>query len=303
MTIYIATTFREFDGSENDRIQRLFLDRLSSERHCELKLKVTTFGEKSVSKVLQEYNINCDISEETPFDYRFSLSQVLSNAIDNQNFDNEDLVIWTTCDVIFSDDFFLKASIANDAARGNVSIISHPHLIYRDTESLGKGLYKNNGPADGIDFVGFSGARINKQFRQDIADNFFSDWGVFEHFLVAVAVKNNFKRINLYEQAPAKKICNDREVNNENEQYFRACLNKNWPVFEHFLVQSSLSRRFYSLIYCNLLYDLPTLLTGLRYRLRFRNTYLPFFKAIARGYLISYLPPSTKKRLKEFLSK
>lgn len=303
MTVYVATTFREFDGSENDRIQRLFLDRLSSERYCKLKLKVTTFGEKSVSKVLQGYNVDCDITEEAPFDCRFSLTQVLSNAINNQNFENEDLVIWTTCDVIFSDDFFLKASIANNAAKSNISIISHPHLIYRDTESLDKGIYEINGPADGIDFVGFSGAKINKQFKQDIADNFFSDWGVFEHFLVAVAVKNNFKRINLYEQAPAKKICNDREVNNEDEQYFRISLNKNWPVFNRFLVQSSLSREFYSLVYCNLLYDLPTILSGFRYRLKFSISYVAYFKALARGYLVSYLPPSTKKRLKEFLAK
>ena len=303
MVVYIATTFREFDGSENDRIQRLFLDRLSSERYCKLRVKVTTFGEKRVAEVLQQYNIDCDITEEAPFDYRFSLTQVLSNAINNENFDKEDLVIWTTCDVIFSDDFFLKASIANNAARANISFISHPHLICKDTESLDKGIYEKNGPADGIDFVGFSGAKIDKVFKQDIANNFFSDWGIFEHFLVAVAVKNNFTRINLYEQAPAKKICNDREVNNEDDRYFRMSINKNWPVFNHFLEQSSLSCQFYSLVYCNLLYDLPTLLGGLRYRLKFSISYMAYFKTLARGYLASYLPPSTKKRLKDFLTK
>ncbi len=51
--IIICVTFREFDGSTNDLIQRRFLDSLSQQTYRNFRLVVTNFREKNVAGDLE----------------------------------------------------------------------------------------------------------------------------------------------------------------------------------------------------------------------------------------------------------
>ncbi|MFM2482035.1 hypothetical protein [Celerinatantimonas sp. YJH-8] len=303
MIFYIATTFREFDGSANDQIQRLFLERLSSESEVDIKLIVTTFGERNVKKTLDEYMLNYEIFEEEKNNYRFSLTNVLLNAINNSYINPNDFVIWTTCDVIFDHNFFLSIKNHAQMCTKGISIVSHPHLIFSDIQALKDNRYVIHGPNDGIDFLGFSGAALSEDFKRDIKLNFFSDWGVFEHFLVAVAVKNNLKRINLFSETKAKKICNDRLVNNENDKYFQMSLNKNWPVLNDYIKKYSLSKKFKYLVYCNLQYSIPSIINLIVYRIRFTANYASYTKLSIKSFISSKIPYKLKCKIKKVLIK
>jgi hypothetical protein len=50
LKIIVCTTFRDFTGSENDDIQRLFLSSLDFQSYKNFELVVTLFGEKRSPK-------------------------------------------------------------------------------------------------------------------------------------------------------------------------------------------------------------------------------------------------------------
>jgi hypothetical protein len=292
MEIILATTFREFDGSKNDMIQRLFLDRLSKEKRSKIKLIVTTFGEKNVKNVLNEYNIEFEVFEEEKKDYRFSLTNVFLNVIEKCDINCDNFYIWTTCDVIFDENFFdtiEKYFVKYDCP---LSIISHPHLVFSNVKELNNNLFEIDGPPDGIDFIGFSGNSLTNDFRNDIKNYFFSDWGIFEHFLAAVAKKNNLTRLNIFQETKVKKINNDRSINNENEVYFKNSFNKNFPILKLYLKNNNLSNSFRYLVYCNLQYSIPGFFNNLKYKIKFIRHYLRFSKHLSVVFIKKVLPSS-----------
>lgn len=305
MKIYIAVTFREFDGSENDKIQVLFLKSLMEQSYQNFELIVTTFEEKTVKDKLNSLSISSRIYEEKKLNYRFSLTKVLDNAIhyaDVECPDKNYFIIWTTCDIVFEDNFLENVYRLNKLSKSKASIISHPHLIHQNVDDLIAEKYVIHGPNDGIDYIGFSGKLITNNFKLDISKYFYSDWGVFEHYLVAMSVKYNFDRLNIFEISKGRKIANDRIVNNENEQYFAMSLNKNWPVFKTFLNDSNLSREYFSLAYCNLKFRVVgNLFSNFKYRIKYTRSYLQYFINYIIRTIISFIPNTLKDPLKKFL--
>lgn len=307
MKIYIAVTFREFDGSENDNIQVLFLNSLMQQKFKNYELVVTTFEEKTVINKLNSLDMNITIYEEKKNNYRFSLTKVLENAINyaEENCENKEyFIIWTTCDIVFEDNFLENIYNYNNLFQGKASIISHPHLIHQNVNDFYNRKYVIHGPNDGIDYIGFSGKLIDDKFKYDISNFFYSDWGVFEHFLVAMAVKYNFKRLNIFELSKGNKIANDRIVNNENEQYFTMSLNKNWPVFERFLSDSKLSKEYFSLTYCNLKFrPIGSRFANFKYRIKYARNYMQYFKSFIRRIIVSLIPNNIKTIIKKGIKK
>jgi hypothetical protein len=280
MKIYIATTFRDFNGSDNDKIQFLFLNSLLKQTYTNFELIVTTFGEKSVKKMIKKSGLNNHVIDEGKQKYRFSLSKVILNAVDYAERKNEKnfMLIWTTCDLIFESQFLEKINLLNFKNNFSASIISHPHLIFNNIKDVELNKYHINGPNDGIDFIGFSSKLMTTKFKKDLSQYFYADWGVFEHFLVAMAVKYSFRRFNIFEISQVKKIVNDRLANNESENYFKLSLNKNWPVFEDFLKKSNFSREYSSLAYCNLKFKLVgDFQDRFLYKYKFKRQYLKSF--------------------------
>lgn len=247
--IFICTTFREFNGNENDKIQRLFLQSIVNQTYKNHELIVTIYKEKKIEETLNELKLlhSCFYSKNT--ECRFSLTEVLLNCIESTKNENEAIIIWTTCDVIFSNNFFQE--IINNYSK-NFCGTSHPHITYANTDHLNKNLPLKQIPAEGIDTIFFdSNIFKNENNKRIIKNYYFKDWGIFEHFLIAFGKKYSEKMINLWNITDISKIQNNRQLNKETVDFFNNSLNYNTPIFLKFLRNEKLSERFKFLFYCH----------------------------------------------------
>lgn len=228
--IIICTTFREFKGTENDKIQYMFLDNIKKQTYQNFQLVTTTFGEKKVKEIVDSYfgEKSTVYDVKLPKEYRFSLTDVVLNGIkEAEDCPEASVIIWCTCDVQFEPDLF--EIIAKNYENG-ISGIIHPNIIYSSVDNflLKKGYYGSLGR--GIDLL-FYDSKVLIKAKQDIIHYRFYDWGVFEFFMVALALKYSSSRINLFCISPIHKIENNRKITNEAENYFRRCSKLNTPVF------------------------------------------------------------------------
>lgn len=254
LMIYYCSTFREFNGNENHKIQELFLSSLEQQSYGDWHLIATTFGESTVEDyLLERLGSRVTVVRAGRQIYRFSLSEVLDNALNHvrcseQNCENT-LIIWSTCDIILPSGFFADAV---NRIGTNFGFTSHPHLKADNVTEFNDNRFSNHGPADGIDLIGF---RLDAQklsaMEKIIKEYRFEDWGVFEHFLVGVCAALRLDLMNLFQAQKIKKIVNDRVPNAETTEYFKSSLQKNWPVMDRFLSDFNLSSRYSSLVYCH----------------------------------------------------
>src|SRR5262245_3842408 len=104
--IVIATTFRDFVGNDNDRVQMLFLESLKNQTYKNWELAVTVFNEKNVEATLRKEEIPFTLHNSPPDgSYRYSHTDVLLNAIKSQPSNEETILLWTTADVIYEPSF------------------------------------------------------------------------------------------------------------------------------------------------------------------------------------------------------
>lgn len=240
MTIILCTTFRDFKGTDNDKIQYMFLDNIKNQSFQDFKIVTTTFGEKKVKDVVDGYFGSKSIVREVelPSNYRFSLSDVVLSGIEElKNTEGDCIFVWCTCDIQLEHTFF-KTLVDNYTK--DLSGIVHPNIIYDSLDSL-----KNNkgivgSIAHGIDLLFFDKETILKA-ESDIKKYRFYDWGVFEWFLVAIGRRYSNNRINLFSQTKIKKIINNRELTNESKEYFKRCISINQPIFDSYILETRLS--------------------------------------------------------------
>lgn len=234
MKIIVATTFRDFKGTDNDRIQYAFLENLKKQTHADYKLAVTTFGEKNVERVVKEQIGDCAVirNATVPADSRFSLTEVVLTGMNVARDCGDDCVIvWCTCDVIFMPDFF--QTLIEHHIPGYAGIV-HPNIIYASLEdySLDKGHFE---PLyEGIDLLFFD-SKVLELARGDIEEYRFLDWGVFEWFLGLLAYRYATERINLCGVTTIGKVANNRKLTNESLLYFSRCCDKNKAVLKRYI--------------------------------------------------------------------
>lgn len=250
MKITIATTFREFNNNENSKIQDLFLKSIQEQTHKNFRLIVTIFKEKNVEEHISKNFPNIDVVffKSELKNHRFCLSEVLLNSIK----ESSDIVLWTTCDVIFDKNFF-KNIIKNYSI--NFFGTSHPHIKYLNIENFQK---KNNLKIeieDGIDVIFFDYASILK-IKNEIEKYKFFDWGVFENFLTALGSAKLQKSINIYKISKIKKILNNRSQNNEDQKWLNECLLKNRIIMDNFLIDNNIKENYYNMTYCHKKYKI-----------------------------------------------
>lgn len=246
--IIIATTFRDFIGDENDKIQRLFLESIKNQTYKNWELVVTVFNEKKVESVLQNSGLNVKIYNEKKGGYKFSLTKVFLNGYMEIKKYKNSILIWTTADVIFEKKFFNKIRKYNST---KTSLISHPNIQYLDVKDFLDNSGTQNTPNSGIDFVCFSSESLVDNFIDDVKSYFFKNWGVFEHFLVALSDIYCDERRNLWGKSNVSKISNDRNTHNETEDYFMVSSVNNGKVFNKFLNDKNLPNTYWKLDYCN----------------------------------------------------
>ena len=263
MKIVVATTFREFKGNDNDRIQYLFLENLKRQTFRDFILAVTTFGEKRVEGVVKEHLGNRAIVKEiaVPAEYRFSLTDVVLTGMDVAKQLQEDCVIvWCTCDVMLKSDFFQHIV---DNYRPGLAGIVHPNMLYNTVEELecNRGTIESLGA--GIDLLFFD-AKVLEAARNEIKGYRFFGWGVFEWFLALVALRHATSRINLLGITSIGKIANNRKLTNESLRYFTKCATYNKGVIERYIRDTGVVTRYRDAVglNCHLRYKLLVPISG-----------------------------------------
>lgn len=240
MKIIICSTFRDFTGTDNDILQYTFLDSVKKQSYQNFVFVTTTFGEKHVKRVLDNYFFGKSVVYDMnlPSGYRFSLSAVVLNGIRvAQEIKEKCIVIWSTCDIQLDLDLFQL--IINNYSDGFSGII-HPNINYPNYDAL---IQKKGVVADlftgGIDLMFFdSSVLINA--KNDIEKYRFYNWGVFEYFLVAISIKYASRRINLVPFSKIKKIMNNRESTEESSNYFDECIALNFPTLKKYIEDNNI---------------------------------------------------------------
>jgi len=287
MKIIIATTFRDFKGTDNDKIQHAFLENLKHQTYSDFQLVVTTFGEKQVERVVKEYLGDRVIVRNAivPEGCRFSLTDVLLNGMDVAwNVAKPSILIWCTCDVMLRPEFF---KVLIDNYRPNFAGIVHPNVIYATLENYENDMGRFESPADGIDFMFFD-ACVLELARRDIENYRFLDWGVFEWFLGLISLRYAEQRINLCGVTTIGKISNNRRLTDESLLYFGNCYKKNKPVLERYIYDTKIVRRYSEAIglNCHLRYEMLKPIEGYQDMLKTikRNQLKNWFFGKMRGF-------------------
>ena len=288
--IVIATTFRDFNGSENDHIQHRFLNSLAKQTFRNFTLAVTIFREQKVENVINNCSFDLVIfKDQIANNKKFCLTNVFANGMRLSLDRNSDALIWTTCDVILRDDFL---EIFTSLLRPESLLTSHPHII--------EGQNRQPSIDSGFDIVGFGSKTFqNSEFQSAIHKYIFYDWGLFEHFLVAIGKHYCCKAINLYNKSPILKVENDREPGGETVIWLENCWNLNKKTFDLFLQENNETFLYYSLAYCHSRFRMTS------HRISQAFVWLPgyarYLKYRIKVYVSSILSQSIKLGLKKLL--
>lgn len=264
--LVVCTTFRSFDGSRNDRIQREFLRSVAAQTYPDWELAVTIFGETGVEETLRNAGVPFTVFSGSAGDYRFSLTEVFSNGVSHADSmgRGSSIVLWTTCDVVFPPHLF--ASIAGRFKPGDAGT-SHPHFeaasfddyaAGRIREVYPYGLLSRETRYEGIDFVYFDADLFApaSTARAALERYRFVDWGLFEHFLTGLAQLHAERRLNLWASAPVVKIGNDRAVGNETAAFLKRAWDRNYVAMRSFLDDHALGDGLLRLHDCHTQFEL-----------------------------------------------
>lgn len=285
-TIVVAVTFRDFTGSQNDAIQRLFLESIKAQSYPNWKLVVTLFGEKNVRREVEACGINATYRENPPVgDYRFCLTDVLLNSVEESRDLPCAVILWTTCDVIYRPDFFQTIA---DQYQPRLFAVSHPHVTYSSIEDLGTGRSIAGSIDSGMDLAIMDAALLRDPHYLDIITRYrFVDWGIFEHFLVGLGLLAGGPMLNLYRLSSIAKIENDRKPGNETQAWLLKCWKINEAVFRQFLEHHRLPAQLMHLTYCHL--QFRVLGGGWSHFREFAGDYLRFFRSKLTRRLFPFL--------------
>lgn len=242
--IIICTTFREFNGNDNDQIQRLFLKSVKEQTHQDYIMVVTIFREKGVPEALKEAGIKHTITYGDAGTGKFVLSQVFKNATDAARQDPDSIVLWTTADTIYDPDYFAYLANIKDE---NFAGTSYPHVGYVGMDDFHN---RNNKKYIwyGIDMLFFSSSSfLDERLQKAIDDYPNADWGYFEFLLVAWGMVFAKKTINTWPVTVAR-IDNNYKADGNGYDIIKAACNKNFIGLMEFADRFGLSHKFYEWI-------------------------------------------------------
>lgn len=256
--IIITTTFRDFKGNANDRMQMLFLKSLARQTYRNYILAVTLFGEKNVEKtvrkILGEKVAFIETEIEKP--YRYSLSKVILNGIGYGREHGADILLDCSGDIILQDNFL--QTVADNYSECYAGI-SHPNIFY-DVDDSFKVTNKRIGECcRGIDVRFFDFALLSRPDVYKILQcHTLYDWGGFEHFLTAIAMRYAQRMINVFRESKVIKFENDREASDESKQYFIKSHKRNSQALIRAAHKMKLdAERLFDLYYLQLQYHDP----------------------------------------------
>ncbi len=294
--IIICSTFRDFQGSKNDEIQKIFLKSIENQTYENFELVVTLFGEKNVQKEVEKFNFKSSFFNGSIDRYRYSLTQVILNAIDQAEKETGSyLIFWTTCDVIYDDNFF---EIVIKNYKNNIIGTSHPHTIFSSLAKYNEKIDNKNGKLfSGFDLIYFDKDFLNYKVKDAIKNYIFNDWGVFEHFLISL---NEFSKesnmINIHEESKIYKIENDREITNEPNQFLMNSHKLNAVVFNKFFDENNITNEYFDLTFCHLNFNITK--NAIKHYWSFRIDVIEYIKRKFKRTVAKLIPNEIKRIVK-----
>jgi len=236
-TIIVCTTFRDFKGTDNDKIQLLFLEYLKRQTYKNWIIAVTLFGEKNVLPTLVREGIPHVARDGDARTDRYSNTEVWMSGIELSKQYPNHILLWTTCDVMLDEDFFEQ--VVRHTTPGTCGT-TYPNIAYR---SVGEQKSGTGGRYywEGGDLFFFSSdvfqntevLRTIKEYRND-------GWGATEFYLQALGLIFCKNRINLW---PAKlsKVDNDRALTDETRAFLSATNDRNAAILRELASSRGLS--------------------------------------------------------------
>ncbi len=282
-TLVIATSFREFRGTENDYIQYHFLSSLKRLKGLKVKLVVTIFNEKNVKKKVRSFFKDAIFIENKAYrkhsEIRYSQTEVFANGLKFSKKCNAAFLCWSTCDIIFPENFLVNLPQSND--NKSRLIISHPHNF------LDQNGFVEQYPitVSGLDFLVFTNpSNIYKKLYalNETYPNY--NWGLFEHFLVAFSEILGLEKLNISNISQIIKFENKKEISFDSKLW----TDKSWRINAQTL--NKLVKRYnLNILYIYSCWFMSFKCSGYFYILRPTNLFsitkwfvIEFFKYIAK---------------------
>ena len=139
--ILVCMTFREFDGSINDQIQRKTLESISMQTYKNYKLIVTGYREKNVLSVLDEFGLPYTYLQNDLIEgHSHSWTEVIENSF-RYLIERKHIIYWTQSDTVIEPNFFNQ--IIKNFSNG-IAGTSWPVLYHDTIDDYHQGLLSNN---------------------------------------------------------------------------------------------------------------------------------------------------------------
>lgn len=271
--IIVNTTFRDFTGSENDKMQINFIKSLKRQTMQDFMLVVTIFDEVNVENIVQSMlGDQCFfIHDEMQGNYKFSLSKTFMNGVDYGLQNHADVILDCSSDIILQSNFL--EIVANNCS-AYFAGISHPNIFLNKT-SAGKRMFEYGEINKGIDARFFSLDLFRDKHVYSLMKKYPSyDYGAgIEIQLCCIGIKYAKKCYNIFPESKVIKMENDRGVvSGVQNSFMREGYKRNLPTVMLFMQSEGiLTGSGLSLVEINLKYK-PTK-KHFKYRLFFAKEY------------------------------
>ncbi len=250
--IVLCTTLRDFDDvrtgesmSDNCRMQEVFLRCVARQTYQNYRLVITTFGEKNDRTVRAAVDAIFEdkaqrekvilVREDLEGDYRFSMTSVLLNGIEETRKGYDPILVWCNGDIVLQGNLFETLDkLYDDSLAGT----AHPSLMTLSMKYFRQQAVGFPPVNTTFDMMFFAAKLLQDGEVLDIIKKYrFYDRGLFSAFLVALALRAK-TRVNLVNISDAVKILNKRDKALEPTEYLRACQRRNYEVLKRFVEET-----------------------------------------------------------------
>lgn len=270
--IVISTTFREFDSSDNDKMQIGFLKSLKRQTFQDFILVTTIFGEKRVERVVKSILDKkvFIVHDNRNGKYRFSLSKTFMNGVDYGLANNAVILVDCSSDIILQSNFL---DVVSKRIGSYMAGISHPNVFCEKNEK-GKMCFRGK-ITRGIDIRFYSLDLFREKHVYELLNRFPSyDYGAsIEMVFCGIAIKYASKRYNIFMESRVLKRENEREgqVGVETE-FMKEGTRRNLPTVKRFIRNERIPEKYLCLPEINKAYKLTK--SNWIYKLMFGRQFL-----------------------------
>jgi hypothetical protein len=255
MKLLIATSFRPFGVSKNnDSYQLMFLNSLKN-FNCDLTICATQFDDLGVENILRKselpYIYNNISKKNLPIGKKYSNHEIFRSALKEfcKKESNYDFFIYSCSDIL------LPSNLINELFK-RIDIQS-VNLIYPNTQIKNGKMLNYYTFIYGIDLIMFRIDKLKAElFLEVLSDWKQYDWGINEHFLLAIANLLNLPVYNLVRYMDVLKFENNFNDIKEDRTWQINSWNENKIYLINFLKRHNLSLLYAKGSYHYLLYKI-----------------------------------------------